>query len=262
MSAARALAAACRLGGMGYAVFPCRPNKRPCTRNGFHDAVLDRAAIESLWARYPGELVGVATGTMSGVAVLDVDAKHHEARQWWAGHRERLLPTRVHRTRSGGLHLLYRHREGLRNSAGLIARGVDVRADGGYVIWWPSAGCRVLADGGIKSWPQWLDALLKPPLPAPLPISRSAVAARGDDLRPTLHRVLGIVRTVALAGEGERNSVLFWATCRARDMVVAGEIDHGAGVQVLEALREAAAQAGLTQREIDRTIASAMRSAE
>jgi hypothetical protein len=44
-------------------------------------------------------------------------------------------------------------------------------------------------------------------------------------------------------------------------MVVAGELDHDAGVQVLEALREAAADCGLTQREIDRTITSAMRAA-
>jgi hypothetical protein len=41
-------------------------------------------------------------------------------------------------------------------------------------------------------------------------------------------------------------------------MLIAGEIDHAAGVQVLEALREAAARAGLAQREI-RTITSAMR---
>jgi hypothetical protein len=256
-----ALVAAQTLAGQGYACFPCRPNKCPACPHGFKEAVLDRDQLEELWRRFPGELVGVATGVVSGIAVVDIDAKHPAAHQWWIEHRDRLLPARVHRTRSGGLHLLYRHREGLRNSAGLIARGVDVRGDGGYVIWWPAAGAPVLADGGIRPWPQWLDALLAPALVTPLPISRRAIAARRDDLRPTLHRALGIIRTVALAGEGERNSVLFWATCRARDMVVAGELDHGAGVQVLEALREAAAQAGLAQREIDRTITSAMRSA-
>jgi hypothetical protein len=63
------------------------------------------------------------------------------------------------------------------------------------------------------------------------------------------------------AKEGERNRMLFWATCRARDMVVSDELDHAAGVQVLQALRDAAAEVGLTQREIDKTIASAMRAA-
>jgi hypothetical protein len=257
----RALIAARTLIGTGYACFPCRQDKRPTCRHGFQDAVLDRDQLEELWQRFPGELVGVATGAMSGVSVVDIDKKHPSAHQWWTENRDRLLPARVHRTRSGGLHLLYRHREGLRSSVGLIARGIDVRADGGYIIWWPAAGLPVLADGGIKPWPEWLMPLLSPPPPIPLPISQRAIAVRPHDLRPTLHRSLGIIRTVALAGEGERNSVLFWATCRARDMVVAGELDHAAGVQVLEALREAAHQAGLNQREIERTITSAMRTA-
>jgi hypothetical protein len=95
---------------MGYTVFPCRPDKRPVTPNGFKDAITDQDAIEDLWSRYPGVLVGVATGEMSGVSVLDIDKKHPEARAWWAEHRDRLLPARVHRTRSGGLHIFYRHR--------------------------------------------------------------------------------------------------------------------------------------------------------
>jgi hypothetical protein len=215
-----------------------------------------------LWARYPGELVGVATGAVSGIAVLDIDAKHDTAGAWWSENRARLLPARVHRTRSGGLHLLYRHREGLRNSAGLIARGIDVRADGGYIIWWPAAGLPVLVDSGIKTWPEWLMPLLAPAPTAPaVPISRRALAVRRHDLRPMLHRSLGIVRALAQAPEGERNRILFWATCRAKEMLTAGELDHDTGVQVLGLLREAAAQAGLPQREIDRTITSAMRSA-
>jgi Bifunctional DNA primase/polymerase, N-terminal len=101
MNVARAMAAARTLGGQGYTCFPCRQNKRPSTPNGFKAAETDSEAIGALWDQYPGELVGVATGAMSGVSVLDIDAKHNTARKWWAEHRERLLPSRVHRTRSG-----------------------------------------------------------------------------------------------------------------------------------------------------------------
>jgi Bifunctional DNA primase/polymerase, N-terminal len=146
MTAASALAAACTLGGMGYACFPCRVDKRPATPNGFKAAAKERYIIEELWRRYPGELVGVATGEMSGASVLDIDAKHKTARKWWTEHRDRLLPARVHRTRSRGLHVVYRHRPGLSCSVSRIAHGVDVRADGGYIIWWPAAGLPVLAD--------------------------------------------------------------------------------------------------------------------
>jgi hypothetical protein len=258
MNVARAMAAARTLGGQGYKCFPCRQNKRPSTPNGFKAAETDSEAIGALWHRYPGELVGVATGAMSGVSVLDIDAKHNTARKWWAEHRERLLPSRVHRTRSGGLHVLYRHRTGLTCSVSQIAHGVDVRADGGYVIWWPAAGQPVLADVGVKPWPEWLViSAPAPAAPAALPPSRRALAVR--DLRPTLHRVRGIIGKVARAGEGERNRILFWATCRARDMVIAGELDHAAGVETIEALRTAGAMAGLHHREIERTISSAMR---
>jgi hypothetical protein len=132
------VAAACALGGMGYACFPCRADKRPATPNGFKAAVKERGAIEDLWRRYPGELVGVATGAMSGASVVDIDAKHNTARKWWDEHRDQLLPARVHRTRSGGLHVIYRHRPGLTCSASRIAHGIDVRGDGGYVVWWPT----------------------------------------------------------------------------------------------------------------------------
>jgi hypothetical protein len=128
LNVASALAAARTLGAMGYAVFPCRPDKRPSTPAGFKAAVLDWHAIEELWRRYPGELVGVATGAMSGIAVLDIDAKHNTARVWWSENRERLLPARVHRTRSGGFHLVYKHRSGLNCSVSKIAHGIDVRA--------------------------------------------------------------------------------------------------------------------------------------
>jgi hypothetical protein len=176
---ARALAAARVLGRMGYACFPCKPDKTPATPNGFKDATPDPEGIEQLWRRHPAVLVGVATGEMSGVAVLDIDlGKHPEAAAWWEMQQDWLLPARMHRTRSGGLHLLYRHRPGLRCSAGLINRGVDVRADRGYIIWWPAAGLEVIADPGLQPWPEWLMPLLAPP-PAPPPsIARRAIAAR------------------------------------------------------------------------------------
>jgi hypothetical protein len=96
MTAASAMTAALTLGRQGYRCFPCRANKRPTTPNGFKAAVKEREAIEALWHQHPGSLVGVATGTTSGIAVLDIDAKHNTALKWWEEHRERLVPARVH----------------------------------------------------------------------------------------------------------------------------------------------------------------------
>jgi hypothetical protein len=255
----RALTAALSIGRQGYAVFPCKPDKTPVTPHGFKDAARDPAAIKELWHRYPAVLVGVATGEVSGISVLDIDRKHAEAWTWWEFHQDELLPARMHRTRSGGLHLIYRHRPGLRCSAGLINRGVDVRADGGYVIWWPAAGLEVIADPGIKPWPEWLPTEPPPP-PAPS-ISHRALAARPGDLRPLLNRTLAIIGKVLDAREGERNRILYWATCPARDMIADDELDRAAALKMLEALRDAAAEVGLSPPEINRTITSAMRGA-
>ena len=252
MKPASALAAALELAAQDYAVFPCGAHKRPMCPHGFHDATPDADDIKALWAAFPGELVGVVTGPVSHIAVLDIDAKHPEAREWWAANRARLLPTRTHRTRSGGLHLIFGHYDGLKCSAGKIARGVDVRAEGGYILWWPAAGLPMLSDAPIAPWPEWL---------IPAPAAATTRSARPRDLRPILHRAHGIVRSVALAPLGERNAVLYWAARRARDMIAVGDLDRPAGIQVVEALHEAAHRVGLPAVEITRTIRSAMRAA-
>jgi hypothetical protein len=129
-----ACGAACELAAAGYACFPCLASKAPACPGGFKAASADPDQLVDLWHRHSGPLVGVVTGQLSGVDVLDLDSRHGAA-AWWANHRSRLPPTRTHRTRSGGLHLFFRHAPGLRISAGRVAPGCDVRADGGYIIW-------------------------------------------------------------------------------------------------------------------------------
>jgi hypothetical protein len=181
-----AFVAAADLAMQGHSVFPCHIDKRPACPHGFHDASTDWADVVRLWMEHPGVLVGVATGAPSQISVLDIDAKHREAQEWWAANRTRLLPTRVHRTRSGGLHLVYGDYAGLKCSAAKIAKGVDVRADGGYVIWWPAAGLQVLCDGPIAPWPEWLmEALNPPPRHCQSPRSgRSPATAKWRSPRP------------------------------------------------------------------------------
>jgi hypothetical protein len=68
----------------------------------------------------------------------------------------------------------------------------------------------------------------------------------------------GLVRTVAEAPQGTRNDRLFWAVCRLGEHATAGRVslDEGAA-----ALLAAAAEAGLSEAEADRTLASALRRA-
>jgi Bifunctional DNA primase/polymerase, N-terminal len=239
----RTLNDALALASMRFPCFPCKLSKRPACPHGFHDATIDPEALRGLWARFPGELVGVSTGGCSGIDVLDVDAKHQEAIEWCKTHHASLPPTRVHGTRSGGVHLLFRHAAGLRCSASRIARGIDVRADGGYVIWWPATGLKVVRQGPLADWPQWvLDRLVSPPRPA---APRVVV--------PDAHALAQLVRLIVRAHEGERNALTFWAACRAGEMVASGLLTAESAAAVIA---EAATRAGLSSSEAERTVHS------
>jgi hypothetical protein len=232
------------LAAMGYAVFPCRADKRPATPHGFKDAAGDPAAVRDLWFRYPGALIGIATGTVSDLAVLDIDAKHGGA-DWWKAHKDRLPITRVIRTRSGGLHLWFRHGPGLRCSASAIAPGIDVRADGGYVIAWHTAGFPVLRDSPLAPWPEWLRPLQWKPIP------RGTEPSRVPDDR----QITALVRFVAAAPEAQRNNRLFWAACRMAGMVASRLLSESEAEAILVI---AARQVGLPESEARRTAKSGL----
>lgn len=131
----------------GVPVFPCRERepgrKRPYTPRGFHDATRDPVVITRWWRQWPNALIGMPTGSESRRWVLDIDVKRPEANGFDTledlGHS--ILPvTPMCHTASGGLHVYFDagDRE-LKNSAGLLGPGLNVRGDGGYVIL-PSSG--------------------------------------------------------------------------------------------------------------------------
>jgi hypothetical protein len=243
------LSAALLLVSQGLHCFPCADNKRPTCPAGFHNASTGPAALRHLWTEYPGPLVGVRTGEPSWLIVVDIDRKHPKAWEWWADNRDDFPTTRAHRTRSGGIHLLFGYASGIKCSVGQIAPGIDIRSDGGYIIHWPSAGFPVLCDAAIAPLPAWLERRLRI---EPRPINNVV------QLVPNMERraLRGLVRTLVAAGEGKRNRVLFWAACRAAEMIDAGNLSEGEAIAELTA---AATYVGLEARETTRTIQSGLK---
>jgi Bifunctional DNA primase/polymerase, N-terminal len=235
-------------------VFPCGPDKRPTTPNGFYNASSDPDGIRQLWRDHPGQLVGVPTGEASGLFVVDIDnGRHEESNDWLERHSPYLPDTRHHATKSGGVHLLFEHRAGLRNTASKLAKGVDTRGEGGYIIWWPfhlglGAGH---CFGPIAPLPDWMvEALLPPPVP-------KITLAFGKSIGEPNAKVQGILNKVAGVREGNRNGI-FWGACCIRDMVATRELGSMEASQSLQALHNISLQTGLSAREIARTIQSAM----
>jgi hypothetical protein len=198
-----------------------------------------------LWRRIPADWprVGVPTGAINGIDVLDVDTKNG-ATDWWWQHFEAMPRTRMQVTESGGYHVFFRHAEGLKGSQGRVARGVDVRAIGGYVIDWGREGLPVANSGVFSPWPEWLLAAAMGQgdmhIPdAGLPVlhrsSQCTPAAEGRPvcgLVPAGHgfvrtkpgwrkvRLAGLARMVEREPVGNRNGALLWAACRMAEMCV------------------------------------------
>jgi hypothetical protein len=249
---------------LGLPVFPCKlvgkdkvPARPKCQGgNGFHDATDDQKEIRTLWRHWPGELIGVPTGEASGFDALDVDPRNG-GRDWYDAHRAQLPETRVHRTFSGGLHLLFLHHEGVRNSNGRIAPGIDIRGAGGYIIWWPATG-REFKDyppTGVPEWPDFLlSAILPKALPEPRPMPRPIIT--GADWDREKKAIIGLAKFVAESPQGERNTRLHWAACRAVEKIQAGIANES---RLSELLIDAAVCAGLPRTEAITTIRSGLR---
>src|SRR5262249_15159857 len=148
----------------GWHVFPCKPrDKAPATYHGLKDATTDFNKITGWW-RSTDFNIGLATGKASGVFVLDVDGEDGESSGAMLERRHGILPSTVNSITGRGRHLFFAWPgRPIRNSVCKIAPGIDIKADGGYVILPPS----IHPSGRAYAWsvdsanafaaaPQWL----------------------------------------------------------------------------------------------------------
>lgn len=255
--AARTFAAA------GVPVFPCAPGgKRPLIRDGqgFRDATTDLALVETWWSRAPEANIGIPTGAVSGVVVVDVDVHGpvNGYEQFARADRAGLVDgwEVLARSPSGGMHAYYPALPGAEQRSWQAGRaGVDLRGDGGYIIAPPS---RRITDG--HSVPYSVETFAAnagspvdaarlrdflDPRPAPVTRPAHAVVESGAD-------VSRLASWVSRRQEGERNHGLFWAACKLAE-------HHIAPSDALDVLTAAAGHAGLSEREAVTTIRSAYR---
>jgi len=143
----------------GWAVFPAfgivdgscscgksgctSPGKHPLVRSGVKEATTSADTIKQWWARHPEANIAIATGTASGLIVVDVDVSSGkpglETLASLEAQHGPLPRSHVVRTGSGGLHIyLAAPQQTMRNSAAKVGEAIDIRAEGGYVIAPPS----------------------------------------------------------------------------------------------------------------------------
>ena len=204
---------------LNWSVFPCRArDKVPLTTHGVKDATKDPSIIHAWWTQWPDANVAVPAGEVNGFFVLDVDEHDGVSGNATLAHLEQehgKLPLTVEQcTPSGGKHLLFRSNgTTIRNSAGKLGPGLDVRSDGGYIIVSPSIGqngarYRWLRTPGpgqtsIADAPPWLLDLLAGPKPIASPAPPTLVATQSRLASPYAQAALEKERaSVALAVKG------------------------------------------------------------
>jgi putative DNA primase/helicase len=123
----------------GVAVFPCKPRgKEPLTVHGFKDATRDKARIRQWWTRWPDANIGIATGASSGLIIVDIDSLEGakllaDLARWF----DRLPPTYCV-VPGKGRHCYFQMPPDCGVVPSSAGDGLDIRADGGYVIAPPS----------------------------------------------------------------------------------------------------------------------------
>jgi len=252
--------AAAALADLGLWVFSVAGKKPYKGTRGLHDATRAFDMIDTMFRDRPGAGVAVATGELSGVWVLDSDGEEGVDSLRCLVEEFGPLPETVTARTRNGAHRFFQHVEGVRNSAGKIAAGIDVRGTGGYVVVAPSPH----PDGGAYRWvrdpfnhsiadaPQWLLDLVLTRPPETFREPRELPDIYGD--RYVRVAIEAECAELARTPEGSRNHQLNSAAYSLARFVAAGKVDVGT---VARALAYAGARAGLSRQEIERTIRSA-----
>jgi hypothetical protein len=244
----------------GLHVFPCNPSgdraKQPITKNGFKDAATDPDKIWRWYTQFKSALIGLRTGRTSGVLVVDLDNKNGvngiaELEKLEAKHGK-LSETYTVITPSGGKHLYFDMPDiDLGCSASRVGPGIDIRAEGGYVIAPPS----MLGDGrtyesvdngfditGAAKAPDWLIklAMAKRKRKARTPLDRSVAEIKP---RNWVQKILDAeCAVVAEAEKKTRNDTLNKAAFRLGQLIGQKALTRE---EAEDALYEAARECGL-----------------
>ena len=118
-------------------VFPANPRNKQLHIKGWQiNAPMIPAAVK-LFSPFPDAMVGIPTGPLNGITVVDIDQ-----RDGIDGIKtiedlglERLVLYPVVQTPSGGLHFyISTPDKQYSSSAGFVGPGIDIRGKGGYII--------------------------------------------------------------------------------------------------------------------------------
>jgi hypothetical protein len=233
--------------------------------HGFHAATLDPDRLAEMLRLHPRGLLAIRTGAASCTVVIDVDPPGISTMKMLVD--DGVLPrTLAAVTGRGGYHLLYGHPGGkIMSGAGKGGPGVDVKADGGYIVAAPSVHpatrrpYRWLGSPGDDLTPLpafWAERLRESSRP-PRSAQAVAIPARGRG-GYAMAALRGELEEVLSASEGTRNVTLHLAAWNLGQLVAGGALEAD---RTEALLCQAGERIGLPPAEALRTVASGFRAA-
>jgi len=116
----------------GFSVIPVHTkSKKPCfTWKGFQKKSATEEQIKKWWGKRPKANIGIVTGEVSGIVVVDIDKE--EIPDW--------LPETLCSKTSKGWHYYYKYdpTRPIHNNVQVLGENIDIRGEGGYVVAPPS----------------------------------------------------------------------------------------------------------------------------
>ncbi len=138
------LDAALEYAAKGFSVIPVAQDKKPLIKwESYQSNRASKKDINDWWIRFPAANIGIVTGEISNILVVDTDTSSGIMAIDEAIPEGLVVPCQ--NTPKGGKHFWFAHYPGLVNRA-RVAEGIDLRTNGGYVVAAPSI------NGTGKSW--------------------------------------------------------------------------------------------------------------
>jgi hypothetical protein len=236
---------------LGYKIFPLVVrDKLPATKHGYKSIFeLSDAEILSYWERNPDFNIGLPTGSVNGIFVFDIDGEDGKRSLYTLEKEYGILPRTATSLTSEGKHMLFKFQEGLRNRARVMP-GLDIRADGGYIVVPPSihpSGKKYrwlysITTTSIAQAPEWLIKKIT---------YRDPVLSLERKLNGSYHPGTGPIL------KGERNDRLYRMAFAA---AMAGKDYQEVLAEIVEANNQRCTEM-LTLREVETLVGSAFKGA-
>lgn len=212
---------------LGYPIFPVcssaigqhRHGASPCANVGkrplvawepFQTRLPTINEVRAWWTRWPNANIGMPTGALAGVVVLDADSSEAKKLAMEQGGVDR-TPA-VFTGKPGGIHFWLAHPGEVVSNFARKRPGLDFRGDGGYVLVPPS----LHASGARYRWVEGTAALSPAPVPPWLLTllhgGASEAGAEGEGRAP-----LDLDEIVSGVPEGQRDDAMWRLACKLRN---------------------------------------------